>query len=52
MIKLLKRLLGIKPKPINYVWLNMITNDRGIIGWSATDRNKPIKGEDHFKNGI
>jgi hypothetical protein len=51
MIKLLKRLLGIKSKPVNYVWLNIITNDRGVIGWSATNRNKPIKGEDHFKEG-
>ena len=48
-MRLLKRLLGIKPKPINYVWLNMITNDRGIIGWSATNRNTPIKGKDNFQ---
>mgnify|MGYP003631657890 CR=1 FL=1 len=44
MTNLIKRLLGIKPKTINYVWLYMITNDRGIIGWSATDRNKAIRG--------
>tara|TARA_R100001377_G_scaffold9392_1_gene4776 strand:- start:161 stop:313 length:153 start_codon:yes stop_codon:yes gene_type:complete len=49
MMRLLKRLLGIKPKPINYVWLNIVTNDRGIIGWSATNRNTPIKGEDNFQ---
>ena len=46
MIRLLKRLLGIKSKPINYVWLNIITNDRGIIGWSIFDRNKAIRGKD------
>ena len=49
MIKKLLRLFKKKRKPINYVWLNIITNDRGIIGWSATNRNKAIRGKDNGK---
>jgi hypothetical protein len=48
MINFIKRLLGIKPKPVNYVWLNIVTNDRGVIGWSATNRRIAIKGKDQI----
>ena len=49
MIKLLKRLLGIKPKPVNYVWLHVITQaNEGVIGWSATNRRIAIKGKDQI----
>ena len=49
MIRLLKRLLGIKPKPTNYVWLNIVTNDRGVIGWSASNRRIEVRGKDNFQ---
>tara|TARA_R110000751_G_scaffold21895_1_gene62352 strand:- start:362 stop:514 length:153 start_codon:yes stop_codon:yes gene_type:complete len=46
MIRLLKRLLGIKPKPINYVWFHIMSNQyRGVIGTGRT-RKDLIKGED------
>ena len=48
-MRLLKRLLGIKPKPINYVWLNIVTNDRGVIGWSASNRRTAVRGKDNFQ---
>jgi len=49
MIKLLKRLLGIKPKPINYVWLHIHTQaSMGVIGWSATNRRIAVKGKDQI----
>ena len=44
MIRLLKRLLGIKPKPINYVWLHILTQaNKGVIGVCVYDRKKDIK---------
>ena len=49
MINFIKRLLGIKPKPINYVWLNIVTNDRGVIGWSASNRQTAVRGRDTFQ---
>jgi len=49
MIRLLKRLLGIKPKPVNYIWLNMMTQaNEGVIGWSASNRRIAIKGKDQI----
>jgi hypothetical protein len=49
MIRLLKRLLGIKPKPISYVWLHIYTQaNMGVIGWLATDRRVAIKGKDQI----
>jgi hypothetical protein len=45
MIKFIKRLLGIKPKPVNYVWLHILTQaNRGVIGVSIHDRKKDIRG--------
>ena len=44
MINFVKMLLGIKPKPINYVWLHMLTQaDKGVIGVCVYDRKKDIK---------
>ena len=44
MINFVKMLLGIKPKPINYVWLHIVTQaDKGVIGVCASDRKKDIK---------
>ena len=49
MIRLLKRLLGIKPKPISYVWIHIHTQANiGVIGWLATDRRVAIKGKDQI----
>ena len=49
MIRLLKRLLGIKPKPVNYVWLHILNQaNEGVIGWSATNRLIAIKGKDQI----
>ena len=50
MIKLLKRLLGIKPKPFNYVWLHIHSQaSNGIVGRCANNRKQLIKGG-HVKN--
>tara|TARA_R100000541_G_C1872724_1_gene81093 strand:+ start:338 stop:493 length:156 start_codon:yes stop_codon:yes gene_type:complete len=50
MINFIKRLLGIKPKPISYVWLHIHSQAAlGVIGWLATDRRVAIKGKDNFK---
>ena len=49
MIRLLKRLLGIKPKPISYVWLHIHSQaSEGVIGWSASNRRIAIKGKDQL----
>jgi len=49
MIRLLKRLLGIKPKPISYVWLHIHNQaNEGVIGWSASNRRIAIKGKDQI----
>jgi hypothetical protein len=50
MINFIKRLLGIKPKPISYVWLHIHSQaNEGVIGWLATDRKETIKGMDYIK---
>ena len=50
MIRLLKRLLGIKPKPISYVWLHIRTQaNEGVIGWLAENRRVLIRGKDNFQ---
>ena len=44
MINFVKMLLGIKPKPINYVWLHIATQaNKGVIGVCVYDRKKDIK---------
>jgi len=49
MIRLLKRLLGIKPKPISYVWLHIYSQaNEGVIGWSASNRRTAIRGKDQI----
>ena len=49
MIRLLKRLLGIKPKPISYVWIHIHTQaNEGVIGWLARDRRIEVKARDQL----
>ena len=44
MINFIKRLLGIKPKPISYVWLHILTqSNKGVIGVCGYNRKKDIK---------
>ena len=48
-MKLLKRLLGIKPKPISYVWIHIHSQaNEGVIGWLASNRRVAIKGRDQL----
>jgi hypothetical protein len=47
MINFIKRLLGIKPKTIHYVWLHIHSQaNEGVIGWSADNRRVLIRGRD------
>tara|TARA_R100000951_G_C2617229_1_gene173224 strand:+ start:88 stop:237 length:150 start_codon:yes stop_codon:yes gene_type:complete len=49
MMKLLKRLLGIKPKPISYVWIHIYTQaNEGVIGWLARNRRIEVKARDQL----
>ena len=49
MMRLLKRLLGIKPKPVSYVWLHIYNQaNEGVIGWSASNRRVVVKGKDQL----
>ena len=49
MINFIKRLLGIKPKPISYVWLHIHSQaNEGVIGWSASNRRIAIRGKDQI----
>ena len=49
MIRLLKRLLGIKPKPISYVWIHILTQaNKGVKGVCVYNRKKAIKGKDQL----
>lgn len=44
MINFIKRLLGIKPKPISYVWIHIYTQaNKGVKGVCIHDRKKDIK---------
>jgi|TARA_R110000868_G_scaffold39222_3_gene136716 hypothetical protein len=56
MIRLLKRLLGIKPKPVNYVWLHILNQaSEGVIGRCAFNRRQLIKFSDdrsYYHNDI
>lgn len=44
MINFIKRLLGIKPKTISYVWIHILTQaNKGVKGVCVYDRKKGIK---------